>query len=53
MNRVQVQQTEKAPILQSMSEVDCHQKRHEHLSLKVPNVEFDFDVCVDNTTLGF
>ena len=26
---------------------------HKHLSLKVPNVEFDFDVCVDNLTLGF
>ena len=27
--------------------------RHEHLSLKVPNVEFDFNVCVDNSMLGF
>ena len=24
-----------------------------HLSLKVPNVKFDFDVFVDNSPLGF
>ena len=26
---------------------------HRQSSLKVPNIEFDFDVCVKDSTLGF
>ena len=40
-------------LAQAHLKTKCQNYRHEILSLKVPNIEFDFDVPDDSLMLGF